>query len=348
MFQKKPRNRRVNVVGVALLCVCTVVLTGFSDPESLKNKSAEGASVTGLPTEQSDTHSVLPNFVLRDASEPRFGAVVLLSGGLGDSGPYDFQIRRRPVSFADDDMLSGVVADLDSSLWLPSMNSTGLSRELISPPAQIGKFRGVGFPDIRTYKRAKPSPFEAPGPWAPLVAWRDRQGDEVGSQPIARVRCMGLSPQAVARRADRYMDMIHLLADRHNVDARLIKAVIAEESCFNDKALSVVGAQGLMQLMPETATWLKVSDPLDPQQNLNGGVSYLASLQKQFSSIELVLAAYNAGPGNVRRYDGIPPFAETQAYVRKVQANYRRYEAAHRMLSPPEGSATRSSGNEPF
>ncbi len=334
MLRAKPRNRRINVGGVALLCACTTALTGFSDSESLQNKESEGAGSVDAPAEQANTASALQNSTQSNASEPHSTASELLQVDFGYPEFNDFRIRRKPVSYADNTMLSSVVSDLDSGLWLPSMSSEGLSGELKAQPVYIGDFRGVGFPDIRTYKRAKRSPFDPPGLWAPLVAWRDLQGDQIGSEPIARVRCMGLSPQAVAQRADLYLDTIYHLADRYDVDPRLIKAVIAEESCFDDKALSVVGAQGLMQLMPETATWLKVSDPLDAQQNLKGGVSYLASLQKQFGSIELVLAAYNAGPGNVRRYDGIPPFAETQAYVRKVQANYRRYEAAHRMLNP--------------
>ena len=105
------------------------------------------------------------------------------------------------------------------------------------------------------------------------------------------------------------------------------------ESCFNSQALSPVGAQGLMQLMPDTAQWLKVTDPLDPSDNLRAGVRYIAALQEQFDTLDLALAAYNAGPGNVRRYKGVPPFAETQAYVQKVKANYRRYLAVTQIAS---------------
>jgi soluble lytic murein transglycosylase-like protein len=88
-----------------------------------------------------------------------------------------------------------------------------------------------------------------------------------------------------------------------------------------------------MQLMPETAQWLKVKDPLDPADNLRAGVRYIGALIEQFDTLELALAAYNAGPGNVRRYKGVPPFAETQAYVQKVKAHYRRYVVANQIAS---------------
>lgn len=232
------------------------------------------------------------------------------------------QDRQSPDSMSPP-VLQHTLGGVNSKAWLNSASSKS-----------TGRFHGVGFPDIRTYPRAKRSPFAPPGPWAPLVEWRSLKGDEAMVEPIAKVRCMGLTPKAVARRADRYRELIYALAEQYDVSAQLVKAVITEESCFNNKALSKVGAQGLMQLMPDTATWLKVSNPHDPAENLRGGVRYLASLRKEFDTVDLALAAYNAGPGNVRRYNGIPPFAETQAYVLKVQANYRRYKAAHRLLNP--------------
>ncbi|MCL4151092.1 UNVERIFIED_CONTAM: hypothetical protein GTU68_031876 [Idotea baltica] len=144
---------------------------------------------------------------------------------------------------------------------------------------------------------------------------------------------MGLSPQSVAKRAKKYDSKIFELAVKHNVSASLVKAVIAKESCFNPKARSHVGAIGLMQLMPATAKWLKVKQPQNPDQNLAAGVRYLAQLKKRFGSNELALAAYNAGPGNVDRYNGIPPFAETQNYVHDVMYFYRGYVATTRFLN---------------
>src|SRR5205814_1083155 len=104
---------------------------------------------------------------------------------------------------------------------------------------------------------------------------------------------------------------------RHGVSPSLLAAVAKVESGFNPRAVSRAGAQGLMQLMPGTAKGLGV-DPFDPAQAVDAAAQLLASYQQQFGSTELALAAYNAGPGAVRRYGGVPPYAETQRYVQRV------------------------------
>jgi soluble lytic murein transglycosylase-like protein len=115
-------------------------------------------------------------------------------------------------------------------------------------------------------------------------------------------------------------------ASTWQVDPSLIKAVIANESGFNAGATSKVGAQGLMQLMPETAASLGVRDPYDPVQNVAGGTRYLRSLLDRFGGdSKLAVAAYNAGPEAVEKYGGIPPYAETQNYVQNVLASADRY-----------------------
>lgn len=106
------------------------------------------------------------------------------------------------------------------------------------------------------------------------------------------------------------------------LDPALIEAVIASESSYDPRARSAAGARGLMQLMPATAAELGVADPTDPAQNVAGGARYLRSLLDRFGNLPQALAAYNAGPGAVQQFGGIPPYAETRAYVDHVLARY--------------------------
>lgn len=118
-----------------------------------------------------------------------------------------------------------------------------------------------------------------------------------------------------------YDDLIEEAAREHDIDADLIHAVIQAESSFNALAVSPVGAQGLMQLMPIVQQELGVADPFDPRENIMAGTKYLKRLLDHHrGDIALALASYNAGPANVARYRGVPPFRETRNYVKKVKA----------------------------
>ncbi|MGD8526158.1 MAG: lytic transglycosylase domain-containing protein [Thioalkalispiraceae bacterium] len=131
--------------------------------------------------------------------------------------------------------------------------------------------------------------------------------------------------QAPAFNYMRFEPLIHQAASRHNVDAALVKAVIHTESYFNPLATSHKGASGLMQLMPQTAEQLGVTDMYNPRQNINAGTKYLSQLIKRYgNSLTLALAAYNAGERAVAKYRGVPPYKETQNYVKKV-LKYRRF-----------------------
>ena len=122
-----------------------------------------------------------------------------------------------------------------------------------------------------------------------------------------------------------YDDLIKLASRRHGVPAALVKAVIHAESAFDPRAVSPKGAMGLMQLMPATAQLLGVAKPFHASQNVQGGTRYLRSLHDRYGSWTHTLAAYNAGPSAVDQYRGVPPYAETRQYVKRVLSYYRRY-----------------------
>lgn len=123
-----------------------------------------------------------------------------------------------------------------------------------------------------------------------------------------------------------YAAQINAAAKSFGVDKALVRAIIHAESGFEPTALSKAGAQGLMQLMPATQQRFGVTDPNEPQQNINAGVEYLAWLMKEFDhDSERVIAAYNAGENAVKRHKGVPPFKETREYLRRVNILYKRY-----------------------
>ena len=134
-------------------------------------------------------------------------------------------------------------------------------------------------------------------------------------------------------------DIIHEKAAKYDVDPALVAAVIETESRFHPQARSRVGARGLMQLMPRTGRWLGARNLNDPNQNIDAGVKYIKYLQRRFDgNLNKTIAAYNAGEGNVRRYNGVPPFSETRSYVRKVMTRKKKYDGGGAAL--PDGVMT--------
>ncbi|MEO8679138.1 MAG: lytic transglycosylase domain-containing protein [Vicinamibacterales bacterium] len=167
---------------------------------------------------------------------------------------------------------------------------------------------------------------------AQIYTWHDAQGTLVlsdrpheqgqiptyevygGSKTIRATKALAISSKSI-----QYDASIREHASRNGLSPELVRAVIQVESAFNPNAISPKGAMGLMQLMPATATEYGVRNPFHPEQNIGGGVAYLKHLLDRYNNkIELALAAYNAGPGNVEKYGAVPPFKETQSYVKRV------------------------------
>lgn len=122
-----------------------------------------------------------------------------------------------------------------------------------------------------------------------------------------------------------FADIIKQASEKYGVSEQVISAVIKQESGFNARAVSQCGAQGLMQLMPRTAAGLGVKDAFNPEENIMAGTKYLKEKLDEFGgSLEMALAAYNAGSGAVRRYQGVPPYKETQKYVTRIMNNLER------------------------
>jgi soluble lytic murein transglycosylase-like protein len=144
-----------------------------------------------------------------------------------------------------------------------------------------------------------------------------------------RVSCAGYRPNVMQSRKAMYQVFINQYAAQYKVDPVLVAAVMRVESCLDRRAVSRSGAKGLMQLMPGTAKELGVRDVFDPGENIRGGTAYLSSMLKRFeNNRDLALAAYNAGPSAVERHGGVPPYKETQSYLKRVARQYQKYSAS--------------------
>ena len=145
-------------------------------------------------------------------------------------------------------------------------------------------------------------------------------------RPTASASCHGVTLNSLELRAKDHEPVIRQYSDLYGVNEKLIKAIIMVESCFDRYAVSRVGAKGLMQLMPQTADLMGVYNVFNAKDNIKGGTRYFRQMLELFEyDVELALAAYNAGPRAEQKYKGIPPYSETQKYVKKVIKYYNRY-----------------------
>jgi soluble lytic murein transglycosylase-like protein len=181
----------------------------------------------------------------------------------------------------------------------------------------------------------------------PTASAADAHGTS-GAFGAAGIGALGFGPDVAAAGPDAtpYDGLVTAAAQRNGIDPALLHGLIQQESGFDPAATSGAGAQGLCQLMPGTAASLGVSNPLDPAQSIDGGARYLKQQLDAFGGDpQLALAAYNAGPGAVRRFEGVPPYAETQAYVQKVMGyanDYRSSQPAIGAAAPPTPTQVRS------
>lgn len=167
-----------------------------------------------------------------------------------------------------------------------------------------------------------------------IISYSDRR-PKTGSFKVMHFKCStcawrsSVSWDSVRLDVNSFTREILDACDRYAVDESLVRAVIHAESSFRKRALSDMGAQGLMQLMPETARRYGVSKPFEPSQNIDAGVRYLREMLDRFNGdYRLASAAYNAGPGAVNRHGGVPPYAETRNFVQRVQMLQKRYSRA--------------------
>jgi len=167
-----------------------------------------------------------------------------------------------------------------------------------------------------------------------IVVRADPRSGRLVRGVVLSARPAGVKLAAPAAAAVDIEAMIDQSARKHDVDPLLVHSMIKVESNYNSRAVSHKGAEGLMQLMPPTARMLGVSDSFDPGQNIEAGVKYLAYLKSVYKDDRLALAAYNAGPGAVNKYNWIPPYAETQNYVYQVGKKYGEARRAATAKAP--------------
>lgn len=218
------------------------------------------------------------------------------------------------------DLLAEKISEIQSRIPIPMKGTAAVQNDFASVLEEsLGSAESAApviDPDLVTTTHPSGLIYATPGKKYPLVS---------GSYESTYPR---LSQEQILELMPRIDQAISAYSEQFGLDPKLVRAVMKQESAFQPFALSTSGAMGLMQLMPGTAEGLGVDDPYNIEENIQGGTQYLRYQMDAFEGdLELALAAYNAGPNAVRKYGGIPPYEETQAYVKNVTKYYQMYKA---------------------
>jgi soluble lytic murein transglycosylase-like protein len=211
------------------------------------------------------------------------------------------------------------------ALLLCAIAAASAHAEVVLSNESAGQDTPAEKPPLKIYKYTNKSGVRSYSDQAPMgVAYEVMQLSCFACNPASTIDWNNIPLQLSS-----YQYAINAASNKYHVDPALVRAVIHAESAFRPGAMSKKGAMGLMQLMPETAHDMGVTNPMAPEDNIFGGVRYLAMLlQQNNGNTTLATAAYNAGPAAVQRYNGIPPYAETQTYVTRVKLLHARYKKA--------------------
>lgn len=218
------------------------------------------------------------------------------------------------------EILRGFRRTIPESSLLPEAAGHDLFKDLLDEELakEVSRSSQYGLADL-LYQQLAGSPISTPAEANSSHGSGSGAGTPSSEAKEKAAATKNSNTQEKTLAAGSYSEIINRAAEKYNLPAALLRAVIKAESNFNPLACSSAGAMGLMQLMPSTARALGVDNPWDPEENIEGGSRYLRQLLDQYANnLPLALAAYNAGPGQVKKYGGIPPFTETRNYIQRI------------------------------